>query len=266
MRRPGFWLLFFTLALARPLSAAGGEVSRLIVYDVRGADAAETVLILDQQGSTVKIWLKDYLGQRTGEVPAAEYSTGFETLRTIPQFALKPEYQGHGLRAHAARGTITLAWKNPAGKQIKTIRYYAPEHNLDDFRKAFDTVWGLSRYAILSLSSLESPKLEYREDAVYFLSGSGWLTSPELDSALDWLRARGLGARAARAVWAALDQHYPPDSDFAGADYRSYCVRKAMVRVGAPAAEYLQNQVDTFPAEKRSLAEQILREIQAPKP
>jgi hypothetical protein len=266
MRPRGLWPALFAGALAWPALGAGQEMSRLIVYDVRGADAEETVLILDQQGPTVKIWLKNYLGQRVGEVPAGEYLAGFEALRTIPQFALKPEYQGRGQRARAARGSVTLAWKNQDGKQIKTIRYYAPEHHLDDFRKAFNTVWGLSRYAILSLNSLESPKLEYREDAVYFLSGAGWLTSPELDSALNWLRARGLGERAARAVWGSLSQTYPPGSDFAQPEYRSYCVRKALVRLGAPAAEFLQGRLGSLAGSQRALAEQIIREVGEQKP
>lgn len=241
--------------------APADDTSRLIVYDQRGVDAEETVLIFDQRGSTVTVWMRNDLGRRTGEVPLEEYRACFDAMRRIPQFALKSEYHGRLLRAHAARGTLTLAWKNAQGREIKTIRYYAPEHTLDDFRRAFNSIWGLSRYAILSLNSLESPKLEYREDAVYFLSGAGWLTSAELDSALDFHRRRGRGERVAKAVWSALDQAYPAGSEFSDYDYRAYCVRKSLIRLGATAAAFLQPKLPSLPPARRALAEQIIGEI-----
>lgn len=256
--------------LAAFLTATAGaappssDFSRLIVYDVRGAAGDETSLVLDARNGQVRIWLKNDLGARSGEVPWDEYRACFEALRAIPQFALKPEYQGKGQRARAARGTVTLAWQDASGKQIKTIRYYAPEHTLDDFRRAFNSVWGLSRYAILSIGSLESPKLEYREDAVYFLSGAGWYTAAELESAADWLRRRNLGERAARSVWETLHQRFPPASEFADPAYRAYCVRKSLVRLGEPAAALLNRLRPGLAGAERGLADQILREIQAP--
>jgi len=255
----GFFLWFSNAVELR--AAAPEQIARLIVYDVRGSDAEETTLILDQSEHGVRVWLKNYLGQRSGEVPPSEFQACFQEMLRIPKFALKPEYQGRPLRSHAARGTVTLAWKNHSDKQIKTIRYYAPEHTLDDFRQAFNHIWALSRYAILSHSSLESPKLEYREDAVYFLSGSGWLTSEELDSVMAFHRERNLGENIAHALWSTLDQQYPAGSEFAKSDYRSYCVRKSMVRLGQPAVRFLQPRLSAFAAERRKLAEYIIREI-----
>ncbi|NTV52556.1 MAG: hypothetical protein HGA76_06050 [Candidatus Firestonebacteria bacterium] len=204
--------------------------------------------------------MKNYLGERRGEVPVEEYLRNFNALLSIPSFALKPEYRGKPLRAHAAHGTVTLAWKDVSGKQIRTIRYYAPEHNLDDFRNAFNSLWALSRYALLSLSSLESANSAVREDALAFLAGAGWLTVTEVKDVLAHYQATGQGERAARALWSSLDMRFAADSDFANPGYLDYCVQKALVRLGPPAAEYLSAHTWDSPRKNR-LAQKILSEI-----
>lgn len=266
----GSWVLLLLLLPAGVLlrsAGAAGTASRLIVYDVRGADAAETTLFFDRQGQEVKLWMRDDLGVRTGEVPVAEFEPAFEALKSIRTFALKPEYRGLALRARAARGSVTLAWQGSDGvKQVQTIRYYAPEHTLDDFRTAFNTVWGLSRFAILSLSSLESPRQVLREDAVFFMSGSGWMTTAEVRSALDLLKDRGQGERAARAIWGALDQSYPPQSPLAAPEFRQFCVRQAFLQLGAPAAAFLERQLPACPPARRPWAEKLLEELRQREP
>jgi hypothetical protein len=260
----GRWL-GLALAVLLPAAAWGAPAparSRLIVYDVRGMDADETVLVFDQRGETVTLWMRDELGVRTGEVPGDEYLAAFDSMRRIQAFALKPEYRGRPLRAHAARGSLTLAWQDAnRNKSIRTIRYFAPEHTLDDFRAAFNTVWGLSRYAILSPASLESPRLVLREDAFYFLSGAGWLTTSEVRSALDFLRRRGLGERVARDIWAALDQAYPAGSELASPEFRRHCVRQGLLTLGPPAAAFLEHQLPSLSPERRAWAERILAEL-----
>ncbi len=251
------------------LTAGSGEevnrpikFSRLIVYDVRGKSRNETAIIIEQRGSKVKIWFSNYLGRRTGRIPLEEYWSCFEGMRKIREFALKKKYRGRLLRTHAARGTITLAWKDNGEKKIHTIRYYAPEHTLDDFRSAFNRIWAMSRYAILSRNSLESPKVEYLEDAVYFLSGTGWMTIKEIKDVMRFHSQRGLGKRIARAVWKALDQNYPSSSDFARRSYLKYCVKKGMLQVGAPAAEFLHSRINRLHGSRRQLALGILQELE----
>jgi hypothetical protein len=240
--------------------APGFEFSRLIIYDTRGSDAEETVIIFDQHSRQVSVWMKNYLGERRGEVPAGEYLGNFNALLAIPAFALKAEYRGKPLRAHAAHGTVTLAWKDASGKQIRTIRYYAPEHNLEDFRTAFNSLWALSRYAILSLNSLESPNSAVREDALVFMAGAGWLTVAEVDDVLEHYRSSGQGARVARALWASLDTRFSAGSDFANPAYLDYCVQKGMTRLGAPAAEFLSARAGDSERKIR-LARKILADI-----
>jgi hypothetical protein len=265
LKAPLAWIIFFSLLGG--WNAAGWaqtqpvfEFSRLIIYDVRGSDAEETILIFDHQGSTVKIWMKNYLGERRGELPLDRYLSAFEFLRSIPEFALKPEYRGKNLRAHAAHGTVTLAWKDSAGKQIRTIKYYAPEHNLDDFRAAFNDSWALSRYAILSLQSLENQNSAIREDALYFLSGAGWLTTDELKDVMEFHSQKGNGPRAARALWGSLDFHYAGNSDFSDPKYLEYCVRKSMGRLGIQAANYL-TALTQASERKQKLTQQILHDL-----
>ncbi len=253
-------LLLSVLLCLPALSAPdeGPQVSRLIVYDTRGAAGNETILILDQKQQTVKIWYQNYLGKRTGRVPCAEYLDCFESMRRIQNFALKPEYRGRPLRATAAHGSVTLAWQDEAGKQIQTIRYYAPEHTLEDFRSAFNRIWGLSRYAILSLSSFESPKLEYREDALFYLARGEIFTLAELESVVAYYRETGITERVARSVWNIQDQNFPPQSEFANRDFLDYCLRQAMSRLGPPALDYLQKKYPQLHGRKRILADQIL--------
>lgn len=258
------WLVLTAGGLSAGLGAEEFEFSRLILYDQRGRDAEETILIIDQHGPRVNVWLQNYLGQRSGEMPYAEYCLNFQAIRNAPSFALKPEYQRKLLRPHAARGTLTLAWKGPAGKEVKTIRYYAPEKTSDDFRTPFNRIWGLARYAIISPASLESPKTEYREDALYFLSGNGWLTLGEIDGVVAFHLQRGNGPRLTRAVWSALDMRCAAGSEFANADYRNYCVRKCLERLGPATVEYLERIIGSLEGKKRTLAEQILRKF-APK-
>lgn len=258
-------LLVVGLALL-PQAAEAYSFSRLLVYDVRGRESEETALILEQRGDQVTVWFKNYLGRRTGAVPLAEYQACFETFRAIRQFALKPEYRGKPLRASAAHGLITLAWEDEQGKQIQTIRYYAPEHTLDDFRSAFNRIWALSRYAILSLESLESPRAEYVEEAVYFLSGSGWMTLAELQDVVGFYAARGLGERASRAVWKALDLQYAPSSAFSQRRFLEYCVEQCMVRLGPAARAYLAARRGYWKNRKGQLAEKILDALPPNKP
>jgi hypothetical protein len=258
--RAGFLLCLLLGALHPAWGAPASDFSRLIIYDTRGSDAEETVLIFDQRAGRVSVWMKNYLGERRGEVPAPEYLDDFQALLAIPSFALKPEYRGKPLRAHAAHGTLTLAWKDASGKQIRTIRYYAPEHNLDDFRAAFNSLWALSRYAILSLDALESQNSAVREDALAFLAGSGWLTVSEINDVMNHHRAAGQGARVARALWASLDTRFAKGSDLASATYLDYCVLKGMTRLGAPAVTFLSSQTWDSPR-KQHLAAKILKEI-----
>ncbi|MCK5219561.1 hypothetical protein KAR10_08565 [bacterium] len=236
--------------------------SRLIVYDIRGKSGNETAIIIEQRGPKVKIWFRNYLGRRTGRIPPEEYWSCFEDMRKIREFALKNKYRGRLLRTHAAQGTITLAWKENGEKKIHTIRYYAPEHTLDDFRSAFNRIWALSRYAILSRNSFESPKVEYLEDAVYFLSGTGWMTLKEIRDVVRFHGQRGLGKRIARAVWKALDQTYPLSSEFTQKNYLEYCVKKGMLQVGAPAAEFLRSRINRLYGSRRQLALGILQELE----
>ena len=237
------------------------KFSRLIVYDIRGKNSNETAIIIEQRGSKVKLWYSNYLGRRTGRIPLKEYWSCFEDMRKIREFALKKKYRGRLLRTHAARGTITLAWKDNGEKKIHTIRYYAPEHTLDDFRSAFNRIWALSRYAILSRNSFASPKVEYLEDAVYFLSGAGWMTLKEIKDVMRFHCQRGLGKRIAGAVWKALDQNYPLSSEFAQRSYLEYCVKKGMLQVGAPAAEFLHSRINRLRGSRRQLALGVLQEL-----
>lgn len=253
-------LLLVGLALL-PQAAEAYTFSRLLVYDVRGSDREETALILEQRGDQVTVWFKNYLGRRTGAVPLAEYQSCFENFRAIRQFALKPEYRGKSLRASAAHGLITLAWQDEQGKQIQTIRYYAPEHTLDDFRSAFNRIWALSRYAILSLESLESPRTEYVEEGVYFLSGSGWMTLSELQDVVAFYAERGLGERAARAVWKALDLQYASSSAFSQRRFLEYCVEQSMLRLGPGARAYLAARRGYWQNRKGQLAESVLKTL-----
>jgi hypothetical protein len=261
----GVWLALAVFAALSAPADAGAAVpprARLVVFDVRGADADETTLVFDQQGDEVRLWMRDALGVRTGEVPLEVFRAGFDALLALDTFALKPEYRGHALRAHAARGSLTLAWLGADGvKNVKTIRYYAPEHTLDDFRSAFNSVWGLSRFAILSLASLESPRRVLREDAVFFLSGTGWMTVAEVRSVLDFQVRRGLGERVARDIWGALDQAYSPQSELASPEFRRRCVRQGLLYLGPDAAAFLERQLPTCPPERRAWAEALLADL-----
>ncbi len=237
------------------------KIARLIIYDTRGSDADETILVMDQSMISTKIWMKNYLGERRGEIPTPKFFLVFNLLRSIPEFALKPEYRGKTLRAHAAHGTITLAWQDSTGKHIKTIKYYAPEHNLDDFRFAFNSAWALSRYAILSLSSFESHNPAIREDALYFLAGSGWLTLSELADVVDYHRQKGNLPKLTHSIWTALDATYSASSDFRNLHYLDYCVRKSIVQLGPAALDFIQAPPSTA-QRKTTLFKQIQKDLQ----
>ncbi|MEW6515878.1 MAG: hypothetical protein AB1439_03085 [candidate division FCPU426 bacterium] len=262
----GGLLLLSALLALWPVPAEGYAFSRLLVYDVRGRDQEETALVLEQRGEEVTVWFKNYLGRRTGPVPLAEYQSCFETLRTIREFALKPEYRGKPLRATAAHGLITLAWQDEKGKQIQSIRYYAPEHTLDDFRAAFNRIWALSRYAILSIGSLESPRSEYVEEGVYFLSGSGWMTVAEIQDVVEFYRTSGQGERMARAVWRSLDLSYASAGAFARRNFLEYCVEKSMLRLGDSARNFLAGREQSPRTRKGRLAEKIQSALKADPP
>jgi hypothetical protein len=258
--------LFIGLHALLPTIASAEEeqditFSRLIIYDVRGSRRDETAIILEQKKRIVTVWLKNYLGQRRGEMPYEEYRACFESMRRIRKFALKKKYRGRLLRTRAATGMITLAWQDSEGKQIRTIKYFAPEHTLDDFRGAFNRIWGLSRYAVLSVNSFESPCIEYIEDAVYSLSGSGWMTLQELQSAINFHIERGRGKRIARAVWGALDQQYSRVSQFRSRSYLEYCVKKGMILLGPPALAFLEPRTYSPSSRRGILQQEIILEI-----
>jgi hypothetical protein len=259
-----FWTLcvlgMLLFGLGNPIYAQPAAFARLIIVDTRGSDAEETVLVVDQHGSQASIWLKNYLGERRGSLPVELFQPLFNQLRSINEYAIKSEYRGKGLRAHAAHGTITLAWQDPSGKQIKTIRYYAPEHNLDDFRQTFNSAWALARFAILSLGSMESNNSAIREDALYFLSGSGWLTSSELEDVTLYWRHLGQGEKVAQLLWKSLDVEFPRTSDFAQPEYLAYCVEKGMVRLGTPAVDFLAGKIWNTQS-KNLLAVKILKQL-----
>jgi hypothetical protein len=236
--------------------------SRLVIYDVRGIRQDETALILEQRGKTVTVWLKNYLGKRTGTIPLKEYRKCFQAMKRIRGFALKKKYRGRLLRAHAAKGMIALAWKDKDGKQVRTIKYYAPEHTLDDFRAAFNQIWGLSRYAILSLDSFEHQQAEFLEDAVYFLSGSGWITYAELKSVIAYHRNSRQGQRVAKAIWGALDREYPRTSIFHRRSYLEYCVKKGMTLLGEDAVVFMETHSKYMTTQEIKLRQDILDAIQ----
>ncbi len=236
--------------------------SRLVIYDVRGIRQDETALILEQKGEAVSVWLKNYLGKRTGTVPWEEYRKCFLAMKRIRGFALKKKYRGRLLRAHAAKGIIALAWKDNAGKQVRTIKYFAPEHTLDDFRSAFNHIWGLSRYAILSLDSFEHQKAEFIEDAVYFLSGSGWITYTELQSVIEYHRSRKLGQRIAKTIWGTMDREYPSASIFHRRSYLEYCVKKGMIWLEKDAIVFMDNIAPRMTTREKQLQQEILDAMQ----
>ncbi len=260
--RAGGWVLLLVAGLiAFPRVAAAYSFSRLIVYDVRGMRAQETALVLEQRGDRVTIWMKNYLGRRVGRVPTEEYRSCFEGLQRIQKFALKKKYRGRLLRTHAARGMITLAWQDEDGKQVRTIKYYAPEHTLDDFRAAFNRIWALSRYAILSLNSFQNQRVEFLEEAVYFLAGAGWMTLKEVRSVVDFHREQGNDLKLARAVWRALDQRYPASSAFSQRSYLEYCVRKSLEHLGPAGVRFLQAKKPKLRGRKLKLAEETLEKL-----
>ncbi|MCD4814267.1 hypothetical protein K8S19_11320 [bacterium] len=254
-------VVLFLLPVPMPAAEdAESEIvfSRLIIYDVRGKRKDETAVILEQKGEKVRVWLKDYMGKRTGAVPYEEYRDCFETMRKIKKFALKKKYRGKLLRTNAAHGVITLAWQDKGGKQIETIKYYAPEHTLDDFRYAFNGIWALSRYAVLSLNSFENPRVEYLEDAVYFMSGAGWMTHAEIQSVVAFHHSRGHAQRITRSLWRALSQNYPAASEFSNRTYLEHCVKRGMIFMGDDAVVFLKKRMHTLTANKKKLANEIL--------
>lgn len=234
------------------------EFSRLFIYDVRGPGRDETALLLELRGGAVSVWLNDYMGKRTGSVPLQLYLSYFGQMRQIQEFALKKEYRGRLLRTNAARGTITLAWKDSRGKQMRTIRYYAPERTLDDFRNAFNQLWGLSRFAILSLNSFENSKHEYREDALAFLAGGGWMTAREIQDVVNYHLENGHGRRLAAAIWSALDLTYPSASEFRERRYLEDCVARCLSRLGPDGLAYLETT-----SRHPELARKIIRRNQS---
>lgn len=253
-----FSLMFLPCFPSLAASQTTYKLSKIIIYDVRGMDRKETAIIVEQNGHHVKVWYKNYLGQRTGTMPLAEYEKAFAAMKQIKRFALRKKHRGRPLRRNAAKGSITLAWKDEDGKQIRTIKYFAPENTLDDFRNAFNSIWGLARYAILSKSSISSPKLEYREDAVYFLSGAGWFTRKELLSTVQYHASQKNSSKIAREIWRALYQRYPKSSEFRNKKYLNYCIKKCMHHLGDPAIHYLNTNLNRFSKSKRKLAEEIV--------
>jgi len=261
---PGiFCFIYFSTSHIAVWAQPSPEISfsRLIIYDVRGMLQDETAIILEQRGYTVKIWLKNYLGRRTGEVPYEEYRVCFDSMRQIREFALKKKYRGRLLRTHAAKGLITLAWQDDGGKQVRSIKYYAPEHTLDDFRSSFNQIWALSRYAILSVNSFESPQTVFLEDAIYFLSGAGWMTQPELQSVIQFHIKEGNGNRIAKAVWGALNQKYPRTSEFSRRSYLEYCVKKGMILLGQTTIHFFDTQKLRLSPSEKKLMQEIVNEI-----
>ena len=82
------------------------------------------------------------------------------------------------------------------------------------------------------MESLESRDAAIREDALYFLTGAGWLTAQEVEDVLAFHRQNGCGTRAARALWESLDMRYAAGSDFSHPAYLEYSVRKSMALWG----------------------------------
>ena len=256
-----FLILNLSIIISVQILGAENKFSRIMLYDVRGANQDETALILEQQDQEVKVWLQNYIGYRKGQVPYTEYQRCFDAMCKIKKFALRKERRGRSLRARAAKGTITLTWEDNKGKQIKTIHYYAPENTLENFREAFNNIWALSRYAILSIESLESPRLEYLEDAVYFFSGAGWMTRREIKKVMRFHKERGFAARVARALWRALDYKYPKGSVFESSEYLEYCIEKGMLLLGTSSATFLQSKDLIISRKKVPLAKKILNKL-----
>jgi hypothetical protein len=241
---------------------AAEPISRLIIYDVRGRDADETVLIIEKKTTGARVWLKNYIGEREGGLPIEVYDKAFADLKVIKRFAQLAKYRGQPLRSHAAKGSVTLAWQENNEKQIQTIRYYAPENTLPDFRAAFNQAWALARYAILSLSSLESPKRVYREDAIYFLSGNGWLTEAEIQEAVRFYIQKGFGRRYAGGIWGSINLTYPQASEFSKPTFLYYCVQKGIRRLGADGRDFLLSLPTPDQPAQKKLREAILKEFQ----
>lgn len=248
------------MAFARP-GLGALDFSRLLVYDQRGNPPEETSLILEQKNGEVHVWFNDSMGKRSGEVPPAEYRDCFQAMLAISSFSQKPEYRGRLLRAHAARGTVLLAWEDNQGKQIKSIHYFAPEHTQDNFRAAFNRIWALSRYAILSLQSFESPRAEFLEDAVYFSSGAGWMTAGEVQDVMRFHHARGTDQRVVRAVWQALKRRFSDSSEFSHRPYLEYCVSKNLCQLKSASLDFLAQNYSFFSPEQQRLAGSILAKI-----
>ncbi len=242
--------------------------SRIIIYDVRGMNHDESAMIIEQKNNRVTIWYQNYLGKRHGTIPVDDYQRCFLGLKNVKHFALRKDHRGKPLRRNAAKGSITLAWKTAGNdKQIRTIQYYAPENTLDEFRIAFNRVWALSRYAILSSSSLTSSHLTYLEDGLYFLSGTGWMTNKELQSVVDYQVELGHGRLMAKTIWSILDQPFSSQSVFKNRKFLFYSVKRSMLTIGAPAIDYLNSLNSITAADKRGLADRILQEFsEVPKP
>ncbi len=240
--------------------------SRIIIYDVRGMNRNESAMIMEQKKGRVTIWYQNYLGKRHGTIPMDDYQQCFFAMKAVNHFALRKNHRGRPLRRNAAKGSITLAWKTAANeKQIRTIQYYAPENTLDEFRIAFNHVWALSRYAILSASSLSSSHLVFLENGLYFMSGTGWLTGDEIRSAVDYQIGLGNGRKLAAAIWSTLDQPFSSQSEFKNRKFLFFCVKKSMLTIGTPAMEYLGSLGPMKQADKKELSRQILQELSRPK-
>lgn len=261
-----FCLLFIMIALslANDVQADSFPFSRLIIYDVRGINRDESSMIIEKKNDRVTIWYRNYLGQRQGSIPVEVFDQCFSNLLQVKKYALRENHRGKSLRRNAAKGSITLAWQTADGdKQIKTIAYYAPENTLDEFRVAFNQCWSLSRFAILSLRSLESDHLAFREDAIRFMSGSGWMTREEIKSVLLHQQALNQSDRVARAVWETLNQPFSEQSEFNQQRYLHFCIKKSMLAIGTPAATYLKSKSSFSSNQQADLANEIIHTFES---
>lgn len=249
---------------AQPMPAADVislPFSRVIIYDRRGINRKESSIIIEQKQKQVRIWYQNHLGQRQGSIPFDDYMRCFMAMKTIKQFALRKKHRGRPLRRHAAKGSITMAWENADGeKEIRTIRYYAPENTLEDFRQAFNGLFALSRYAILSLHSFEHSKLAYREDAVYFMAGAAWLTQGEIKDVINHINQKGQGWRLTQAIWSVLHQPFSSQSPFNRRSFLYYCIKKCMLAVGEPAISFLSEDENLTSPEQQRLAREIIND------
>jgi len=119
---------------------------------------SEGLLAIEQIGDSVLIQVfggglpdqpKEYQsGMREGRIAISEFQTFWDSLNQLRFWRLRDEYAGHAEMTGEEGGSVSVSYKDSRGAMTsKTIRYFVPRSCTLEFRRVYDLITSMARYA-----------------------------------------------------------------------------------------------------------------------